>query len=80
MRDDRRTKQAIDGGVEQQPELVGQEAVAAQAVCLELQLQFLAAVSHVTPQHLDVVRDHLGVADWGLRELCRHRVALLLRR
>jgi hypothetical protein len=27
-------KQAIGGGVEQQPELVGQEAVAAQAVCI----------------------------------------------
>jgi hypothetical protein len=55
-------KQAIGRGVEQQPELVGQETVTAQAVGLELQLQFLDAVFHVAPEHVDVVIDKLGIA------------------
>ena len=38
-------KQAIGRGVEQQPELIGQEAMATQAIGLDLQLQFLDAVS-----------------------------------
>lgn len=55
-------KQAIGGGVEQQPELIGQEAMATQAIGLDLQLQFLDAVFHVAPEHVDVVIDKLGVA------------------
>jgi len=55
-------KQAVSHGVPQQPKLVGQEAMATQAVGRELQLQFLDAVFYVTPQHLDVVIDKLGVA------------------
>jgi hypothetical protein len=39
-------KQAVGRGVEQQPELIGQEAMATQAVGLDLQLQFLEAVFH----------------------------------
>jgi hypothetical protein len=55
-------KQAVSGGVQEQPELVGQETVAAQAVGFELQLQFLDAVFHVAPQHIDIVIDELGIA------------------
>jgi hypothetical protein len=36
--------------VEQQPELVGQESMATQAIGLKLQLQFLDAVFHVAPE------------------------------
>lgn len=53
-------KQAIGGGVEQQPELIGQEAMETQAIGLDLQLQFLDAVLHVAPEHIDVVIDKLG--------------------
>jgi hypothetical protein len=38
-------KQAIGGGVQEQPELVGQEAMATQAVGFEFQLQFFDAIS-----------------------------------
>jgi hypothetical protein len=37
-------KQAVGRGVEQQPELIGPEAMATQAIGLDLQLQFLDAV------------------------------------
>jgi len=47
--------------VQQQPELVGQEAMAAQAIGLEIQLQFLDAVFHVAPEHVNVVVDKLGL-------------------
>jgi hypothetical protein len=55
-------KQAVGRSVEQQPELVDPKPVAAQAVGLELQLQFLDAVFHVAPEHLEVVVDKLGAA------------------
>jgi hypothetical protein len=42
-------EQAIGRGVQQQPELVGQEAVAAQTVGLKLQLQLFDAVFYVAP-------------------------------
>jgi hypothetical protein len=48
--------------VEEQPELVGQEAMATQAVGLEFQLQFLDAVFHIAPEHVEVVIDELGAA------------------
>jgi len=53
-------KQAVGRGVEQQPELVGQEAVAAQAIGLELHFALLDAVFHLTPQDVDLVIDQLG--------------------
>ena len=55
-------EQAVGHGMEQQPELVGQETVAAQAIGLEIQLQFLDAVFHVAPEHVEVVVDKLGIA------------------
>jgi hypothetical protein len=48
--------------VEQQPELVGQEAVAAQAIGLEIQLQLLAAVFHIAPEHVEVIINKLRIA------------------
>jgi hypothetical protein len=48
--------------VQQEPELVGQEAVAAQTVGLDIQFQFLDAVFRVAPEHVEVVIDKLGVA------------------
>jgi hypothetical protein len=48
--------------VEQQPELIGQEAMATQSIGLELQLQFLDAVFHIAPEHGEVVIDELGAA------------------
>jgi hypothetical protein len=42
-------KQVVGGSVEQLPELVSQEPVTAQAIGLELQLQFFDAVFHVAP-------------------------------
>ena len=47
--------------MEQQAKLVGQEAVAAQAVGLEIQLQFLDAIFHVAPEHIEVVINELGI-------------------
>ena len=47
-------KKAIGRGVEKQPKLVGQEAMATQAVGLDLQFYFLDAVFYVAPQHVDV--------------------------
>ena len=55
-------EQAVGRGVEQQPELVGQEAVAAQAVGPEIQLQLLDAVFHIAPEHVEVVVDKSGIA------------------
>lgn len=55
-------KQAKGGGVEQQPELIGQEAMATQAIGLDIQFQFLDAVFHIAPEYVDVVIDKLGVA------------------
>ena len=49
-------------GVQEQPKLVGQEAMATQAVGLEFQLQLLDAVFHVALQHVDVIIDELGIA------------------
>jgi hypothetical protein len=48
--------------VEQQPELIGQEAMSTQAIGLDLQFQFLDAVFHLAPEHVDVVMDKLGFA------------------
>ena len=55
-------KQAIGGGGQQQPELVGQEAVVTQAIGLELQFALLDAVFHLPPQDVDLVIDQLGAA------------------
>ena len=55
-------KQAVGRGVEQQPELIGQEAMTTQTIGLDLQLQFLDAVFHVAPEHVDVVIDKPWVA------------------
>jgi hypothetical protein len=55
-------KQAIGRGMEQQPELIGQEAMATQSIGLDLQFQFLDAVFRVASEHADVVIDKLGVA------------------
>ena len=49
--------------MEQQPKLVGQEAVTTQAVGLEVQLQLFDPVFHVAPEHIDLVIDELGVAN-----------------
>jgi hypothetical protein len=38
-------KQAIGRGVEQQPELIGQEAMATQAISLDIQFKFLNGFS-----------------------------------
>jgi hypothetical protein len=54
-------EQAVGRGVEEQPELVGQEAMATQAVGLEFQLQLLDAVFHVAPEHLKVVINELWI-------------------
>jgi hypothetical protein len=56
-------EQAVGGGVQEQAELIVQKTVAAQAVGLDLQLQFFNAVFHVAPQHVDLVIDELGVAN-----------------
>jgi hypothetical protein len=55
-------KPAGGRSVEQQPELVGQKAMAAQAVGLKLQLQLLDAVFHGAPQPVNAVIDKLRVA------------------
>jgi hypothetical protein len=55
-------KQAVGRGVEQQPGLIGQEAMATQVIYLDIQLQFLDAVFHIAPKHVNVVIDKLGVA------------------
>jgi hypothetical protein len=55
-------KQAIGGGAQEQAELVGQEAVATQAVGPELQLEPFDAVFCVAPQHIEVVIDKPGIA------------------
>jgi len=55
-------KQAVGRGVQQQPELIGQEPVAAQAIGLELQLQLFDAVFHVAPEHVEIVINKPGVA------------------
>ena len=55
-------KQAVGRGVEQQPELIGQDAMATRAIGLDLQFKFLDALFYVAPEHVDVVLDKLGVA------------------
>jgi hypothetical protein len=55
-------KQAVGDGVQEQSKLISQEAVATQTVGLEIQLQLLDAVFYVTPEHVEVVIDELGIA------------------
>lgn len=53
-------EQVVGCGVEQGPKLFGQEAVAAQAVGLEVQLQLLEAVFQLAPQYVYLIIDALG--------------------
>jgi hypothetical protein len=53
-------EKTIRGSVQQEPELISQEAMAAQAIGLDLQLQFLNPVFDVTSEDIDIVIDHLS--------------------
>jgi len=54
-------EQAVSRGMEQEPELVGLEAMATEPVGFQIELQFLDPVFRFTPHHVNVIIDGLGV-------------------
>jgi len=54
--------------MEQEPELIGLEAMAAEPISFQIELQFLDPVFSLASYHIDVIIDGLGVSG-GVRSL-----------